>query len=86
MPNVQHLRRFGCVAYVLNKGGIRKKFETKIKKGIFVGYSENKTYRVYTLETKSIVCDCNVRFNELNCVKDRRSEDSKQNNLDWNKP
>ena len=55
MPNVQHLRRFGCVAYVLNKGGIRKKFETKIKKGIFVGYNKNKTYRVYMPETLCVI-------------------------------
>ena len=65
---------------------IRKKFESKTKRGIFVGYNENKTYRIS--ETKNIVCDCDVRFNEkkdgldlLNCVKKRKNENSNQNNL-----
>ncbi|KOC58654.1 Copia protein, partial [Habropoda laboriosa] len=61
-PNVQHMKRFGCMAYVLSKGGTRKKFDSKIKRGFFVGYNENKTYRVYIPETNSIKCDCDVRF------------------------
>ena len=34
-PNVKYMRRFGCVAYLLNKGGLKNKFEPKTIKGIF---------------------------------------------------
>ena len=47
VPNVQHMRRFECMAYVLSKGRTRKKFESKTKRGIFVGYNENKTCYIY---------------------------------------
>jgi len=43
--NVGYLRRFGWVAY-LYKEERRRKFDTKITKGIFVGYATNNTYQI----------------------------------------
>ena len=45
VPNVQLM--YNLCTYVLNKEGTRKKFESKTKRGIFVGYNENKIYRTY---------------------------------------
>jgi len=45
-PNVGYLRGFGCIAYLLDKEKRRKKFDTKITKGIFVEYATNNTYRI----------------------------------------
>ena len=53
-PNIAHMRRFGCIAYLLNKEGSKKKFAPKTTKGIFVGYEMNNTYRVYIPETGKI--------------------------------
>ncbi|KOX80569.1 hypothetical protein WN51_13053, partial [Melipona quadrifasciata] len=64
VPNIQHMRRFGCVAYVLNKGRVERKFESITVKRIFIGYNGNKIYRVYILETESTKCDCHVKFEE----------------------
>jgi len=61
---VGYLRRFGCIAYLLNKEERRKKFDTKVTKGIFVGYATNNTYRVYVPETGKIKADCDVKFDE----------------------
>lgn len=63
-PNTRYIKRFGCIAYILNKEETRRKFETKISKGIFVGYSSNNTYRVYVPHTGKIRIDCNVKFDE----------------------
>ncbi|EZA59730.1 Copia protein, partial [Ooceraea biroi] len=63
-PNIKCMRRFGCLAYLLNKENKKKKFELKCIKGIFVGYSANNTYRVYIPEIGKIRSDCDVKFDE----------------------
>lgn len=63
-PNINYIRRFGCVAYLLNKEGQRKKFEPKAIKGIFVDYATNNTYRVYVPKIGKIKSNCNVKFDE----------------------
>jgi len=63
-PNIKYMRRFGCMAYVLDKEERRKKFDSKVTKGIFVGYATNNTYRVYIPETGIIKTDCDVKFDE----------------------
>lgn len=63
-PNIKYVRRFDCMAYLLNKGEHKKKFDSKIVKGIFVGYAANNTYRIYIPETGRIKTDCDVKFDE----------------------
>lgn len=58
------MRRFGCMAYVLDKEQGRKKFDPKTIKRIFVGYSSNNAYRIYIPETGRIKIDCDVKFDE----------------------
>lgn len=62
------MRRFGCVAYLLDKKKQRKKFDSKITKGIFVEYATNNTYRIYIPETGKIKADCDVKFDENRSV------------------
>lgn len=63
-PNVKHMKRFGYLAYLMNKRERRIKFDSKIIKGILVGYATNNTYRVYIPETGKIKTDCDVKFDE----------------------
>lgn len=51
IPNIQHMRRFGCAAYVLRKSGVKRKFESRMVKGVFIEYNDNKTYRIYIPKT-----------------------------------
>lgn len=45
-PHVGHLRTFGCKAYVLNPGPLRRKLAQRSKLGIFIGYETgSKAYR-----------------------------------------
>ncbi|KOX79108.1 Copia protein [Melipona quadrifasciata] len=85
IPNIQHMRKFRCVAYILNKGRVKRKFESKTVKGIFMGYNDNKTYRVYIPGTGSIKCDCDVKFDEDKSGWDlSRHEETKNDNDDEN--
>lgn len=63
-PNIKYMRRFGCMAYVLDKEERRRKFDPKTIKGIFVGYATNNTYRVYIPNTGRVKTDCDVKFDE----------------------
>lgn len=58
------MKRFGCLAYLMNKREQRIKFDSKIIKGILVGYATNNTYRVYIPETGKLKTDCDVKFDE----------------------
>ena len=81
-PNIKHMRRFGCTAYLLRKGGNKKKFDTKTIKEIFMGYNENNTYRIYIPETRNIKCNCDVKFDKEKSGSDllRYGEGNNDNN------
>ena len=70
-PSVQHLRVFGCDAYVHVPDEKRTKLDPKSKKCMFLGYVEGtKCYRLYNVENGSIIKSRDVKFVEC--------EDSKQ--------
>ncbi|OAD62638.1 Copia protein, partial [Eufriesea mexicana] len=84
-PNIQHMRRFGCTAYVPKKEPIKRKFESKTIKGIFMGYNSNGTYRVHVAETGNIKNDCDAKFDEEKNGSDLlRDKEDKNNNDDTN--
>ena len=61
-----HLRVFGCEAYVHIPRDKRSKLEPKSKKCIFMGYGESGKmgYCLWDPKAKKIVCSSNVIFNE----------------------
>ena len=64
-PMVGHLKVFGCAAYCHVPNDEQRKLDSKSRKCIFLGYSENqKGYRLYDLERKRIVNSRDVVFNE----------------------
>jgi hypothetical protein len=55
VPEVSHLRIFGCLVYIHIPKAKRTKLDPSGKKGIFVRYNEtSKAYRVYVLGYKKI--------------------------------
>ena len=65
-PNVNHLRVFGCFAYIHIPKDERKKLDPKAKKCTFLGYgTSRKGYRLYDWKTSSIIHSRDVVFNEL---------------------
>jgi hypothetical protein len=64
-PNIENLRKFGCLVYSHIPKDKRNKLEPSGKKGIFVGYSDSsKAYRIYILEQHKIEVSRDITFNE----------------------
>jgi hypothetical protein len=55
-PSLQHLRVFGCDAYVHVPKENRSKMDKKAEKCIFIGYKDGvKGYKLWKPETKKVV-------------------------------
>jgi hypothetical protein len=82
--SVSRLRPFGCKCFVLKCENLDK-FESRSFDGILLGYTPHgRSYRVYNLETNTVVESCDVTFNEtapcpcdvFECVGDKEMEKS----------
>jgi hypothetical protein len=63
-PSVSHLRPFRCKCFVLKRGNLDK-FKSRSFDGIFLGYTPlGRSYRVFNLETNTVVESCDVIFDE----------------------
>jgi hypothetical protein len=61
---VSYLRPFGCKCFVLKCGNLDK-FESHSSDGILLSYtSHGRSYRVFNLETNTVVESCDVTFDE----------------------
>ena len=65
-PSLEHLKVFGCLAYVHVPTEVRSKLDPKVEKCVLVGYSEEqKGYKCYNPVTKKNVVSRDVIFDEL---------------------
>jgi hypothetical protein len=63
-PSVSHLRPFGCKCFVLKHVNLDK-FESRSSVGTLLGYTPHgRSYRVFNIETNTIVESCDVTFDE----------------------
>jgi hypothetical protein len=68
-PSLQHLRVFGCDAYVHVPKENRSKLDNKAEKCIFIGYKDGvKGYKLWNPETKKTVYSRDVVFREVKDV------------------
>jgi hypothetical protein len=83
-PSVSHFRPFGCKCFVLKCSNLDK-FESCFIDGILFGYTlHGRSYRVYNVDTNTIVESCDVTFNETapcprgvyECAGDKEMEES----------
>jgi hypothetical protein len=83
-PSVSHLRPFECKCFVLKRGNLDK-FESRSSDGILLGYTPyGRSYRVFNLETNTIVESCDMTFDETalcprevyECACDKEMEES----------
>jgi hypothetical protein len=83
-PFVSHLKPFGCKCFVLKCGNLDK-FESRSSDGILLGYTPHgRSYRVFNLETNTIVESYDVTFDEIapyphdifECAGDQEKEES----------
>ena len=65
VPQIGHLRPFGCHVTILNTSDHLGKFEVNADEVYLVGYAANsKAYRVYNLINKRVEKTMNLRFLE----------------------
>nr|GEY91802.1 uncharacterized mitochondrial protein AtMg00810-like [Tanacetum cinerariifolium] len=65
IPNIRHLKPFGCQVNILNTSDHLGKFEGKANDGFLVGYAaHSKAYRVYNLSSKKVEEMLNLRYLE----------------------
>jgi hypothetical protein len=63
--SISHLRPFGCMCFVLKRGNLDK-FESRSFDNILLGYTPHgRSYRVFNIETNTIVESCDVTFHEM---------------------
>jgi hypothetical protein len=82
--SVSHLRPFECKCFILTCGNLDK-FESHSFDDILLGYTPHgRPYRVYNLESNTVVESCDVTFDEtapcsrgvLECAGDKKMEES----------
>jgi hypothetical protein len=67
--SLEHIRVFGCDAYVHVQKENKSKLDNKSEKCIFIGYKDGmKCYKLWKLETKKTVYSQNVVFREIKYV------------------
>jgi hypothetical protein len=63
-PSISHLRPFGCKCFILKHGNLDK-FEYRSSDDILLGYiPHGRSYRVFNLETNTILESCDVTFDK----------------------
>jgi hypothetical protein len=82
--SVSHLRPFRCKCFVLKRGNLDK-IESRSSDGILLGYTPHgRSYRVFNLETNTVVESYDVTFDEtatyphdvFECAGDKEIEES----------
>jgi hypothetical protein len=63
--NVNHFRVFGIKCYIKREYGRMGKFDSRVDKGVLVGYSSTrKEYKCYNLRLNKVVESINVTIDE----------------------
>jgi hypothetical protein len=83
-PSVSYLRPFGCKCFILKHCNLDK-FESRSSDSILLGYTPHgRSYRVFNLETNTIIESYDVTFDEtapchrdvFECAGDKEIEES----------
>lgn len=72
-----HLRVFGCEAFVHVRNDLRTKLDMKSIKGLFLGYGEEGEmgYRIWLPQFGKVICSRDVVFNEAKLLKNATNAD-----------
>jgi hypothetical protein len=80
--NVKHFRVFGSKCYIKREDGRMGKFDSRVDKGILVGYSSTgKEYKCYNLRLNKVVESINVTIDETDRTESKKEENKSMEQL-----
>jgi hypothetical protein len=80
--NVKHFRVFGSKCYIKREDGRIGKFDSRVDKGILVGYSSTrKSYNCYNLRLNKVVESINVTIDETGRLESKEEENKSMEQL-----
>jgi hypothetical protein len=73
--NVKHFRVFGRKCYIKREDGRMRKFDSRVDKGVLVGYSSTrKAYKCYNMRLNKVVESINVTIDETGRLESKEEE------------
>jgi hypothetical protein len=82
LANVKHFRVFGSKCYITREDGRMGKFDSRVDKGILVGYSSTrKSYKCYNLRLNKVVESINVTIDETGRLESKEEENKSMEQL-----
>jgi hypothetical protein len=80
--NVKHFRVFGRKCYIKREDGKMGKFDSRVDKGLLVGYSSTrKEYKCYNLRLNKVVKTINVTIDETSRPESKEEENKSMEQL-----
>jgi hypothetical protein len=80
--NVKHFRVFGSKCYIKREDGRMGKFDSRVDKGILVGYSSTrKAYKCYNLRLNKVVESINVTIDGIGRPESKEEENKSMEQL-----
>jgi hypothetical protein len=80
--NVKHFRVFGSKCYIKREDGRLGKFDSRVDKGILVGYSSTrKAYKCYNLRLNKVVKNINITIDETGGPESKKEENKSMEQL-----
>jgi hypothetical protein len=80
--NVKHFTVFGSKCYIKREDGRMRKFNSRVDKGILVGYSSTrKAYKCYNLRLNKVVENINVTIDEIGIPESKEEENKSTEQL-----
>ena len=80
--NVKHFRVFESKCYIKREHVIMGKFDSRVDKGILVGYSSTrKAYKCYNIRLNKVVESINITIDEIGRLKSKEEENKSMEEL-----
>jgi hypothetical protein len=80
--NVKHCRVFGSKCYIKREDGRMGKFDSRVEKGVLVGYSSTrKAYKCYNLILNKVVESINITIDETGIPESKEEENKSMEQL-----
>jgi hypothetical protein len=80
--NVKHFRFFGSKFYIKREDGRMRNFDSRVEKGVLVGYSSTrKAYKCYNMILNKVMERINITIDEIGRPESKEEENESMDNL-----